>query len=173
MIMSYCQICGDKLVAKKDHSECPSCKQRHYANPKPCVEIALFNETGQLLLAKRAREPYKGKYDLPGGFIDLGETAEEAIGREIKEELSLEWGQIKDVNYATSYTGEYPWGSDTYETLILVFVGRTVVTELSPQDDVEEVVWTNPSDISAEMLSTPLLKQIIDKLVEYNRSRGE
>ncbi|MBD3389792.1 NUDIX domain-containing protein [Candidatus Micrarchaeota archaeon] len=57
---------------------------------RPATVDALIIENGKILLIKRGREPDKGKWALPGGFVDRGETAEEACVREVEEETGLE-----------------------------------------------------------------------------------
>ena len=57
--------------------------------PALTVDCVAFDEAGRLLLIKRAHPPFKGKYALPGGFVDFGETGEAAALRELKEETGL------------------------------------------------------------------------------------
>ena len=68
-------------------------KKIHYENSKPTASlICIFQD--KLLLIKRAIEPAKGFWGLPGGFIELGETPDEGAIRELKEETNLS-GQLK------------------------------------------------------------------------------
>ncbi len=67
---------------KNDH------KERVYRNPTPTVDGILVDDRG-ILLIKRKNSPYKGKYALPGGFVEYGEKLEEAVVREIKEETGF------------------------------------------------------------------------------------
>lgn len=64
-----------------------------YPRPAITIDIVLFQRVQELyrvLLIKRAQAPFAGKYALPGGFVDLNETLEEAAGRELREETGLE-----------------------------------------------------------------------------------
>ena len=58
----------------------------YYFNPSSAVACFIRNSRGELLLVRRAKEPAKGRLDLPGGFVDMHESAEEAAQREVKEE---------------------------------------------------------------------------------------
>ncbi len=88
----YCSQCGKKnQFGEIDGSiryHCPNCKTIHYQNPKPTATLILPREN-QILLVRRAFEPAKGSWSLPGGFLELGETLEEGAKRELKEETNL------------------------------------------------------------------------------------
>ena len=93
----FCYYCGEKLTNKSfqgnNHRYCQTCDRIHYENPFPAVAALLPNQDGQLLLVKRAVEPAKGTWCLPGGFIEIDESIEEAVLRELKEETGIE-GEI-------------------------------------------------------------------------------
>ncbi len=165
MKLNYCYICGSKLEPEKEGAWwCNGCQQQYYTNPKPCVELALFDEAGRILLAERAREPNKGKYDLPGGFIDNNETAEAAILRETEEELGLNADQFSEPRYALSYTGDYPYGRVVYENLILVFAAKLKPgANVLAQDDVASVKFVSPKEIDTSELATLKLVDVINK----------
>ncbi len=174
MQRTFCYVCGTKLQIRGEARWwCGGCEQDYYNNPKPAVEIALFNTDGQLLMALRGREPYKGKYDLPGGFVDLNETIEEAITREIEEELGVKPDQYSPLKYLSSYHADYPWGKETYRNIVMEFFailneGVDVIAE----DDVEAVRWTNPDEINKEELSVPELWPVIEQAIAmYNSNK--
>ncbi len=90
---TYCPICGLEL-GKADDGEslrphCEPCNRFYYSNPVPAACCFLTNEQGELLLVQRSVEPRKGMWTLPGGFIETGETTEEAALRELAEETGL------------------------------------------------------------------------------------
>ncbi|MFA5877515.1 MAG: NUDIX hydrolase [Candidatus Paceibacterota bacterium] len=58
--------------------------------PALAVDCVVFNEADQLLLIRRKNEPFQGQYALPGGFVEIGETVEQAARRELQEETSVE-----------------------------------------------------------------------------------
>ncbi len=88
----YCPSCTTKLVRKaidrKKLLSCPKCGFIFWNNPKPVVSVILKKD-GEILLIKRAKEPLKNFWCLPGGYIDYSEKPEVALIREVKEETSL------------------------------------------------------------------------------------
>ena len=81
---------------------CESCKKIHYENPKPTATLICIYR-GKLLLVKRAIEPGKGKWGLPGGFIELGETPNDGAIRELKEETNLKGKPIRLLGHCSHH----------------------------------------------------------------------
>src|SRR5215467_6952048 len=87
----FCIRCGGRLVATRRAAgagsvrTCPRCGWVDYNNPAPTASVLLLRR-GRLLLVRRAVAPSRGAWDLPGGFIEAGETAEQAARREMREE---------------------------------------------------------------------------------------
>jgi ADP-ribose pyrophosphatase YjhB (NUDIX family) len=92
---AFCIFCGKGLEERRlplDHRPrlvCASCGRVHYLNPRP-VGATVPERDGRALLLRRAIEPSYGAWVFPGGFMELGETAEEAAARETLEETGLE-----------------------------------------------------------------------------------
>ena len=90
--LEYCSNCGKKNIfgpmEGRNRFHCNFCKTIHYENPKPTATLVCTNEN-KILLVKRAIEPAKGEWGLPGGFIELGETPNDGAIRELKEETNL------------------------------------------------------------------------------------
>lgn len=102
---------------------------------RPATVDALILEDGKIMLIKRGREPDKGKWALPGGFVDEGETAEEACVREAREEtgLEIEVGKIVGV---FSEPGRDPRG-----TISIAYLCRKKGGKAMGGDDAEEAGW--------------------------------
>ena len=79
-------------------------KELGYITPKIGVQCALFNETGEILLEKRADDSLWG---LPGGWVDVSEGPEETVRRELKEETNLLVGDLKVIGFYTRLPGEF------------------------------------------------------------------
>jgi NADH pyrophosphatase NudC (nudix superfamily) len=134
----YCPKCAAKLELKTSFAVCLECQFIHYINPAPCT-VALFTQQESVLLARRAIEPRKGYWDVVGGFIENGETAEESVIREAKEETNLD-AEI------SSYLGSFPdiYGNTLLPTLIFIYHLKAKENDFSvlqAQDDVAELKW--------------------------------
>lgn len=96
---SYCPICGSLLTEKFmegiQRKCCPRCAFVHYENPLP-VALAVPVRNKKLLMIKRGIKPQKGSWAFPAGFIECGETSEEACLRELMEETGLS-GKIQNL----------------------------------------------------------------------------
>jgi ADP-ribose pyrophosphatase YjhB (NUDIX family) len=98
---------------------------------------------GKALVTVRALEPEKGKVDVPGGFVEVGEHPVRGIEREVREELGIEV-EVEDnpVLLAT-----HTYGPDGTWVLAISFSARLVDGEPSPADDVAEICWVSAEDI--------------------------
>ncbi|MEA3507148.1 MAG: NUDIX domain-containing protein [Elusimicrobiota bacterium] len=143
----FCPYCRTSLKRREidgiDRPACPECGWINYLNPVPAV-ACIVRERGKILLVKRGVEPQKGKWSLPAGFMELGETPRQAVLRELKEETSIE-GEIKEL------IDVYAQPSENYFTVLTVGY-RVVKTGGSPRagDDVDDVQFkkiNSPRDI--------------------------
>lgn len=105
--LKFCSSCGSENVYSyidgHHRYHCAQCKTIHYENPKPTATIICMSDT-KLLLAKRAFSPAKGEWGLPGGFMELNETLEQAARRELKEETNLD-GRVHRILSTCSHYG--------------------------------------------------------------------
>lgn len=106
-----------------------------YKNPAPTVDIAI-TDGKRIVVVKRGREPFKGKWVLPGGFIEYGETAENAAVREAFEETGM---KVK----LTSILGVYsaPDRDPRGHHISIVFVATALNGEPIGGDDAAEAAW--------------------------------
>lgn len=150
--MKYCSNCSSKLLEKQAGIEwfCSGCNKHLYANPVPTVDVILLDEENRILLGRRNRQPYLGKLNLPGGFIDPGESAEEAIARELYEELGLNAEDFGTLTYAGSRTDSYPTEGADRQLLVMVMVGNLKHQEFEPNKEVSEYVWQTVDALTAE-----------------------
>lgn len=156
----FCYFCATKLEEKSDFSwHCPHCKYVQYESPKPATEIILRRDA-KILIAERGQEPDKGKFDMPGGFVEADETVEEAVLREAQEELGISSEDITDLTYFTSFATHYPYGKEVYNVLVSVFVAdlkEGVV--LKSLDDVVSTRWISLEDVDSVPWSREFQKQ--------------
>lgn len=96
---NFCPTCGGSLAAEDDgerhRPHCIQCRRFFYHNPVPATCCFVRRADGALLLVKRGVEPCKGEWSLPGGFMEVGENAEESARRELLEETGLHGGRFR------------------------------------------------------------------------------
>src|SRR5689334_16330954 len=93
----HCPDCGGRIGPHPDEpgaGKCRGCQREVFANPKPAAGVFVERD-GKLLLVRRGAEPAKGRWDIPGGYMKEGETAEQAARREAREETGLDLGELR------------------------------------------------------------------------------
>lgn len=135
----FCPQCGTKhsLIQQNiSQYSCTACQAHYWDNPKAAVAVVFLNEKGELLVARRAREPQKDKFDLPGGFIEYNEDPFEATAREVQEETGLHLlarPQLLDV-----YTHDY--GREESVCDLIMYVSKWEGVPHA-NDDVTSLHW--------------------------------
>ncbi len=140
----YCPRCREALERGDGRVECPACGFLTYASSKPTACALCVDGGGRVLLARRAGEPFKGYWDLPGGFLEEGEHPLDAIRREIREETSLE---VEPEELIGIWIDRYGSEPDAAATLNLYWTARVVSGEPEAADDVSEVGWFAPDEL--------------------------
>lgn len=97
---------------------CPACQHIHYRNPVPAVGVVLPYDKG-LVLVQRKFEPRAGYWSLPAGYMELGETTEEAAVRECREETGL------DIQIDT-LLGVYSFGQGAYSGFVIMYAASVI-----------------------------------------------
>jgi 8-oxo-dGTP diphosphatase len=155
----FCPICGQQLGLERTEPNAPErlvcghCRFIFYLDPK-VVAGAIVSIDGGILLLRRGIEPSYGKWVFPGGYVDRGETVEDACVRETREEVNLDVAPERLVN-VYSYTGE--------TVIIIVYAVRVVGGELRPGDEALEVKTFRPQEIPWEALAFPSTRQAIEE----------
>ncbi len=131
---------GDKL----ERLMCRRCRFVHYINPRPVAgTIPVRPSDGSVLLVRRAIKPQKGLWVFPGGFMDMGETAEQTAVRETREEANLE---VRALQLVGVYTRVDPG-------IVIVVYSATAVSDASAGDETSEVGWFTPDAIPWDELA--------------------
>jgi 8-oxo-dGTP diphosphatase len=129
---------GKKKSKKKGESKKPYCYE--YPRPSVTVDIVLFHRAGErieVLLIKRARDPFKGAWAFPGGFVDEDESLDRAAARELKEETGLA-GVAMEQLAAFGDPGRDPRGH-TVSVAFAALLDRPA--EAAGADDADEARW--------------------------------
>jgi ADP-ribose pyrophosphatase YjhB (NUDIX family) len=136
-----------------------------YKNPIPTVD-AIIHRYSSILLVKRKKDPYKNCFALPGGFVNEGETIEEAIIREVYEETSLEVYPI-DILGVYSDPKRDPRG----HMLTVVFIVLVVKGNPTPGDDAQEISWI-PTQTIGELEIAFDHKLLIQDFLRWKKEGG-
>lgn len=141
--LRYCPRCATELRLQPssgpddDRQTCPSCAWVHYDNPAPTVQ-AWIDRDGSFLALRRAGEPMQGEWNMPGGFVEAGESGPEAIAREVREETGL---RIETERVIGIFASAYGTGEDAEPIFDVAYLCRLSGGELEVSDESEEAAW--------------------------------
>jgi NADH pyrophosphatase NudC (nudix superfamily) len=163
-VFQYCPRCGSTgfLMEQERFFRCSNCNFVYYINAAAAVVALIFDKAGRLLLTVRKHDPAKGTLDLPGGFLDLNETVENALKREICEELNL---TIESFQFFCSVPNQYLYSGLTYFTIDLTFICKVDdFSGIEANDDVADFVFMKPAEIIPEQVGLTSIRNIIKKI---------
>jgi len=167
-IFNYCPVCGScefETIGTRA-KKCRKCSFTYYFNVASAVAGLIFDTSGKLLLVRRGIQPFLGKMDLPGGFVEPLETAEESLIREIKEELGI---TVKKMEYCCSFPNEYPFSGVDIFTLDFAFrIEISSSVKMKPLDDISGFEFYKPEDIPWNDLQGSSMTRIIKKAIKQN-----
>ncbi len=165
----YCPSCGTPLktatIENRTRKTCPSCSWVHYENPLPVALAYTVNQSGKLLVVRRAHPPAYNEWALPGGFLESGETPQEGCLRELQEETSLN-GRIDRL------IGAYHRESEMYGSLLAVAY-KVVVSDDSLQINHElyEADFYSCEDIPR--ITIPLHQNVIEDARNHDSQKPQ
>lgn len=146
----YCPKCGSSRfdIHNEKSRQCADCGFVYYFNPSSATVAFIVNSRDELLVCRRAKEPAKGTLDLPGGFVNLYETGEEGVIREVKEETGL---QVVRTRYLFSLPNLYVYSGFTVHTLDMFFCCEVEDTlHYKAMDDAAALFFVPLKDIRPE-----------------------
>ncbi|MHB9054849.1 MAG: NUDIX domain-containing protein [Paludibacteraceae bacterium] len=161
----YCPSCGSASFVSHNFKSkrCENCGFIFYYNPSAATAAFIRNSDGNLLVCRRAKEPAKGTLDLPGGFIDYDETAEEGIAREVKEELGI---NVNDLHYIFSLPNDYLYSGLNVPTMDLFFEGKVANdTKLKAADDVNEALFIPLREINSQLFGLNSVRKAVEMYI--------
>jgi NADH pyrophosphatase NudC (nudix superfamily) len=170
-VFKYCPKCGAaalKVVGPK-LLRCGACGFELYLNVAAAVAGVIVDEQGRMVVLVRGKEPGQGKWDLPGGFVDPEETAEEALCREVREEIGLE---VTNLSYLGAWPNVYEYAGVRYRTLDLGFVcqAREVARARPREDEIAEVLFLRPAEIELGRFAFRSVGTIAGTYLQQERS---
>lgn len=162
----YCTKCGK--ITTKENDSLYMCEAGHenWINPATGVSAYVIKD-GKVLFGVRSSDPGKGQLDVPGGFVEVHESAEQAAIREAKEEFGI------DINLTNCF-GTYSSVYDGRPALNIVFIATMPDQALNPSDDMSggEPVWRDIEDLpgSGEIMDEWMVQAHKDLLTWWRKS---
>jgi ADP-ribose pyrophosphatase YjhB (NUDIX family) len=152
----HCPACGK---ARADVGANPlkcGCGFTYFFNPTVAAGAFLFDPAGRALFIRRSNEPAKGLLAVPGGFIDLGETLEAGLRRELREEVGL---VVTELRFVCSEENAYPYEGVTYPVVDCLFAGKVTDPKAAkPLDGVARIEWHELSAVRDDELAFPSIR---------------
>jgi 8-oxo-dGTP diphosphatase len=146
----YCPLCRtdltDRVLDGAMRRACPACGFVHWEHPRPAAAAVVADDAGRVLLVRRRYPPEAGGWCLPGGFVEVGETAEAAACREVREETGLEVAAERQLGL--------------FGIFIAFVAARPFGGALEPGSDVLEAGWFAPGE--APVLCFPSHRQALE-----------
>lgn len=166
----YCPKCGssDFVIRNEKAKQCNTCGFVYYFNSSAATVAFILNPKNELLVCRRAKDPAKGTLDLPGGFIDMFETGEEGVIREVREETGL---IVKEAIYQFSLPNLYIYSGFEVHTLDMFFLCKVDdTTHIEAMDDVADCSFIPVEEIDTEEFGLISIKKGLRVFLEKNCS---
>ena len=153
------QFAGKRLI-------CRACNFTYYQNAATGVGVIVLRPINKQ--GHNAAEPRRGYYDFPGGFVDPGENLENALMRELQEELGSELpAKLGPLRYLFSASNSYRYKNICYKVCDVFFAADLeTATTIIAADDVETFVWRKPEDVDLENMAFPSTKAALQHLLQ-------
>lgn len=160
--MKYCSYCGSSRIERKlplgdigIRHICSDCTSVHYQNPNIVTGcIAAWDR--RVLLCRRGIEPFRGLWTIPAGYLELGETVEEAARRELREEAGAETTELKLMAlYNLPMFGE----------VYLVYRGALLSPEIRAGEESLEAHLFRPVEVPWDTLAFPMVREALKRWI--------
>lgn len=163
----FCPHCGATVESPgRNPLSCGKCGFTYYFTPVTGVVGIIAAEDGRVLLLKRARDPGRGLWGLPGGFVDPGEAADEALIREVREEVAL---TVLRLTYLGSFANRYDYRGTVIPVTDVIYVCH--VESMSPlriePGEIEEAVWLHPGEAELSRMAFTSNRQALELFLRW------
>lgn len=166
----FCPRCGSPRFADNDWKSrrCADCGFVYYLNPSSATAAFILNPDNRLLVIHRNIEPAKGMLDLPGGFCDIGESLEQGVVREVKEETGL---CVDSAEFLFSFPNSYLYSGFHVPTLDSYFLCRVGnVGEVRAADDAADAKWVGLDEVNPDGFAFESTRRALAEFIG-NRSK--
>lgn len=164
-LFKYCPRCGSARFIENDarSKRCADCGFTYYHNAAAATVAVIFNEMGQLLVGRRALEPAKGTLDLPGGFVDPGESIVEGCLREVREETGAE---VTVERFLFSLPNVYRYSGFDVHTSDAFFLCRLLPGQtVTAHDDAASLSWVPVEQIRPDDFGLGSVREGVRRLL--------
>ncbi|TKB43546.1 NUDIX hydrolase [Thalassotalea mangrovi] len=162
-MFTFCPNCGQPAEPQRSPRlfQCQTCNFTFYHNVASAVAAVIIHN-GKILLTQRQRQPGKGLWDLPGGFVDPGESLTQALSREINEELGID---INSWLYLDSLPNRYPFGQVTYSTCDSIFTAELAEAPdmLIQQEEIRAYRWIDKASYNSDEIAFASIREALNK----------
>ncbi len=158
----FCGRCGTALRAKSKEraKECPQCGLLHFPRLAPAIIVLV--ERGNKLLLARSRHFMPGMFSVLAGFVEPGESLEEAVVREVREEVGIE---IRDIQYFASQPWPFP------HSLMIGFTATYAGGEITIDDtEIEDAAWFTVDNLPRIPGKISIARKLIDWFISRSTS---
>lgn len=157
-----CPMCGSKKIENHENRKwlCPDCGFDLYNNVAAAVGIVIYDKYDNILFEVRAKEPRKGFIAVPGGFVDFGESAEEAVIRECREEIGV---PVEGAMFLCSAPNIYEYKGIEYKTCD-IFFSVQLPKQFDTIDDFIKTLHAEESEVVAFESHRVSNQEDLDKL---------
>jgi mutator protein MutT len=146
----HCPVCAVEIELEDGAVECATCGFVAFAHSAPTASAVVDDGEGRVLLSRRARDPFAGKWDLPGGFLEEGEPPLECVRRELREEAGI---GLRDERLLGIWMDRYEYKRRAVATLNIYYAARVGDGVLEPADDVAELRWFAEDEVPVDELA--------------------
>ena len=155
-IIDRCPRCAAPRTGAGSPFRCVACGLTLFGNPAVGVGCFVRDAAGRHLFTVRGKDPGKGLLGLPGGFVDAGESAEEALHREVREEIG---GVITGIRYLCSSPNRYLFGGVDYDVLDIFYTAVLAdgALNLDPEE-IGAVRWLPSAEVRVEDIAFPSMR---------------
>lgn len=152
------------MRAKNGDLFCVRCPFINFRNARPTV-TALILHKNKVLLARRNYNPFKDYWDLPGGFIDKGEHPEDAIKRELKEEMGM---SVRIKKLFGVYTGTYLWNVDPCYILSVAYIVEPQgwYERIVDAKEVKDIKWFSKKELKRKKIAFDSNRKILKDFIK-------
>ena len=168
-IFKHCPKCGNEKIKfiNNRYFKCDNCEFVYFHNVATAT-AAIIVHNNEILLTVRAKNPEKGKLDLPGGFVNPDETLEQGLSREINEELGL---KLTNWLYFCGLPNTYTFKGITYYTQDCVFINRLVSKPAITieQSEITDYLWLNMDLLDPSRMAFNSLRTAVVRFIQQNK----